>query len=151
MHESIRFLTTDMVLAIHRRVLDEYGGSEGLRDRGLLESAVAAPAATFGGQLLHEGIPAIAAAYLFHICKNHAFVDGNMRAGLASAIQFLYLNAHHLKAEKDDVEQLTLGVADGSVNKNAATEFFKKHARKSPPVKPASERKPRNPRKRRRS
>jgi death-on-curing protein len=134
MAEPIHFLTLDQVLRIHARVLEEYGGGQGLRDRGLLESALGVPAATFGGQFLHDGLPAMAAAYLFHICKNHPFVDGNKRAALASAIQFLYLNGRMLKADKDTVEQLTLGVADGSVTKEAATRFFKKHVRKAPPT-----------------
>src|SRR5207249_5785917 len=84
----VHFLTVDQVLSIHARVLAEYGGGDGVRDIGLLDSAVAMPAAAFGGQHLHDGIPAMAAAYLFHICKNHAFVDGNKRTGLAAAIQF---------------------------------------------------------------
>lgn len=143
MPEMTRFLTPDMVLMIHQRVLDEYGGSAGLRDQGLLESAVAVPAATFGGKFLHDGVPAMAAAYLFHLCKNHAFVDGNKRAALASAIQFLYLNGRVFKAEKNDVERLTIGVADGSVSKDAAAAFFKKHVQKMHVKKANSKRKPR--------
>src|SRR5258708_8614117 len=135
MFEPIKFLTTDRVLAIHQRVLDEYGGSAGLRDAGLLDSAVAVPASTCGGEYLHDSLPAMAAAYLFHICKNHPFVDGNKRAALAAAIQFLYLNGHFLKAALDDVERLALGVAEGSVSKNAATSFFKKFVRKVPLTK----------------
>jgi death-on-curing protein len=135
MSGPIKFLTTDRVLAIHQRVLDEYGGSAGLRDAGLLDSAVAVPASTFGGEYLHNSLPAMAAAYLFHICKNHPFVDGNKRAALAAAVQFLYLNGHFLKAALDDVERLTLGVAEGSVSKDAATAFFKKFVRKSPLTK----------------
>jgi death-on-curing protein len=132
-----------MVLMIHQRVLDEYGGSAGLRDQGLLESAVAVPAATFGGKFLHDGLPAMAAAYLFHLCKNHPFVDGNKRAALATAILFLYLNDHVLKAKNDSVERLTTGVADGSVSKEAATAFFKKHVQKTVVKKKAPRRKPR--------
>ena len=79
------FLTVDHVLTIHRRVIDEFGGDPALRDRGLLESAVMMPAAQFGGGYLHDGIPAMAAGYLFHICKNHSFVDGNKRTALATA------------------------------------------------------------------
>jgi death on curing protein len=145
MPEAIRFLTHDMVLDIHQRVLDEFGGSAGLRDQGLLESAVAVPAATFGGEFLHDGVPAMAAAYLFHICKNHPFVDGNKRAALASAVQFLYLNTRILKASADEVEKLTVGVADGTVSKYAATSFFKTHVRKAASTKAVSPRKQRKP------
>lgn len=130
----IHFLTVDQVLAIHARVLAEYGGGDGLRDPGLLDSAVAMPAASFGGQRLHDGIPAMAAAYLFHICKNHAFIDGNKRAGLAAAVQFLYLNNYVLVASKDVVEHLTLSVADGSIRKDAVIDFFNEHARAATPI-----------------
>jgi death-on-curing protein len=129
--DSIVFLSLEQVLAIHERVLAEYGGSAGLRDNNLLDSAVSVPKSTFGGQLLHEGLPAMAAAYLFHICKNHPFVDGNKRCALASAIQFLYLNGRMLKAGKGEVERLTLRVADGSVSKEQATKFFKRNIRKA--------------------
>ncbi|MGQ0633434.1 MAG: type II toxin-antitoxin system death-on-curing family toxin [Planctomycetaceae bacterium] len=126
---TIGFPSVDQVLAIHERVLREYGGAESVRDRGLLESAVAMPAAGFGGQFLHLGIPAMAAAYLFHLCRNHPFVDGNKRTALAAAIAFLYANHFQLKASLKEVESLTLGVADGSVTKEHATEFFRAHAR----------------------
>jgi death on curing protein len=131
--DTVVFLSLDQVLAVHQRVLDAYGGAAGLRDRNLIDSAVAMPKVTFGGEYLHEGIPAMAAAYLFHLCKNHPFVDGNKRCALASSIQFLYLNGHALNASKDEVEKLTLGVADGSVTKELATKFFVEHALKSPP------------------
>ena len=66
------FLTVDHVLAVHRRLVQEFGGVAEVRDYGLLESAVMMPAAQFGGEFLHDDVPAMAAAYLFHICRNHA-------------------------------------------------------------------------------
>lgn len=83
--EEPLFLEVDDVLEIHATQLDVYGGGAGLRDQGLLESAVAQPRASFGGDFAHEGLFAMAAAYLFHIVKNHPFVDGNKRTGLLSA------------------------------------------------------------------
>ena len=77
------FLTLDEVLALHADRIARYGGSEGIRDVGLLKSALAAPAATFDGGYLHPTLPEMAAAYLFHLVKNHPFVDGNERVGLA--------------------------------------------------------------------
>ncbi len=133
MSDAIQFLATDDILAIHRRMIEEYGGSDGLRDRGLLESATNMPQAQFGGQFLHEGIAVMSAAYLFHLCKNHPFVAGNTRVALATAIQFLLLNDHVLVAGKKEVEALTLGVADSSVSKDGATKFFKKHVRRERP------------------
>ena len=138
---SIQFLTVARLLEIHSRVLHDFGGAGGVRDAGLLDSAVAMPAAMFGGEFLHEGIPAMAAAYLFHICKNHPFADGNKRAALGSAIQFLYLNEFSLTATPDSVEQLTFGVADGSIRKEGVTAFFEQHARPTQPEPPGRQRK----------
>jgi death-on-curing protein len=83
------FLTVEDVLELHARSLDRFGGGEGIRDRGLLESAVAAPQAGFGGQFAHSDLYEMAAAYAFHIAQNQPFVDGNKRAGLGAALVFL--------------------------------------------------------------
>jgi death-on-curing protein len=124
------FLTVDQVIEIHRRGIEEHGGSGELRDRGLLESAVAMPAAQFGGQFLHDGLPAMAAAYLFHLCKNHPFVDGNKRVAVTVAEVFIELNEHRLVATDKQLESLTLGVADSSISKLEATQFFKSHVKR---------------------
>jgi death-on-curing protein len=124
------FLTVDQVLEIHRRGIEEHGGSAELRDRGLLESAVAMPAAQFGGEYLHEGLAAMAAAYLFHLCKNHPFVDGNKRVAVTAAEVFVELNGRRLKAMDKELEKLTLGVADSSISKQDATRFFESHVKR---------------------
>ena len=128
MSGPVAFLTLKHVLAIHRRMIDEFGGDPGVRDQGLLESAVMMPAARFSKKYLHEDIPAMAAAYLFHLCMNHAFVDGNKRTALASAEIFLWLNDMRLIAADDDVERLTIGVAGGKVTKEETVDFFRGHA-----------------------
>jgi death-on-curing protein len=122
------FLTLDEVLALHADQIERYGGSPGLRDLGLLESAVAAPRATFGGTLLHPTFPEMAAAYLFHLVQNHPFVDGNKRVGLAAAIAFLGLNDVWLEAEEDDLVALVVGVAAGRVGKAEVAVFLKGRA-----------------------
>jgi death-on-curing protein len=127
MSRKIRFLSIDQVVSIHRRAIAEHGGSDLLRDRGLLESAVAMPMAAFGGQFLHEGIAAMAAAYLFHLCKNHPFADGNKRVAVAAAEIFIQANGGKLQATDAELERLTLGVADGSISKEQATQFLKAH------------------------
>jgi death-on-curing protein len=124
------FLTVEQVLEIHRRGIEQHGGSSELRDRGLLESAVAMPAAQFGGEFLHDGVPAMAAAYLFHLCKNHPFVDGNKRVAITAAEVFTELNGHLLRATDKALEKLTLGVADSSISKQDATRFFETHVKK---------------------
>lgn len=86
------FLSLDEVLEIHEQQIERYGGTSGLRDAAGLESAVATLQVTFGGELLHSSIPAMAAAYLFHLCQNHPFLDGNKRVGANAAITFLLMN-----------------------------------------------------------
>jgi len=125
---SPAFLSLDHLLAIHRRSIEEFGGDPAVRDQGLLESAIAMPAAQFGGRFLHDGVPAMAAAYLFHLCRNHPFVDGNKRTALAAAEVFLILNGIRLRATNDEVEALTLGVAASRISKDETTAFFAKHA-----------------------
>lgn len=86
------FLTLAEVLAIHQDQIERYGGTHGVRDMGLLESAVAMPQATFGGTYLHDSLFEKAAAYAYHIAENQPFLDGNKRAALASALLFLDMN-----------------------------------------------------------
>ena len=126
---TARFLTLEEVLFLHEDVIAHYGGSRGLREIGLLESALATPAATFGGHYLHDGLPHMASAYVFHIAKNHPFVDGNKRTALAAGITFLGLNGLSLDADPDDTAEIVLGVADGTVSTAALAVFFERHIR----------------------
>jgi death-on-curing protein len=115
--------TLDAVIAIHAEVLAAHGGSPGLRSRDLLESAVAAPQATMMGQPMITDPIEIAAAYLFYLCSNHAFVDGNKRVALATCLVFLSENGL-LKNEElsvDDWENLTLAVAAGVLSRDEVT------------------------------
>ncbi|MFO7565657.1 MAG: type II toxin-antitoxin system death-on-curing family toxin [Enhygromyxa sp.] len=126
---EIVFLTVEVVLTLHQRQLDRYGGSPGLRDRGLLESAVAQPQASFGGILAHDNLFAMAAAYLFHLVSNHAFVDGNKRVGLLAAQVFLHLNGIVLLHESEAFYELTMGVAEGRVDKSSVAAEFQRIAK----------------------
>jgi death-on-curing protein len=119
------FLTLDEVLALHADVVDRYGGALGVRDAGLLESAVAAPRATFGGGYLHETLEEMAAAYLFHLVKNHPFVDGNKRVGLAACLAFLGLNGLWLDADEVELGDLVVAVAEGSAGKPDVAVFLR--------------------------
>jgi|SRR5215472_3210639 len=103
------FLSLDEVLEIHQQQIERYGGSTGLRDAGALESAVATPQATFGGEFLHKSIPAMAAAYLFHLCQNHPFIDGNKRAGANAAVTFLLMNDWEPTFEQEELLEVVLG------------------------------------------
>lgn len=128
MSDAPTFLTVEQVLIIHRRVIDEFGGDPSLLDQGLLESAVMMPAARFGGRLLHEDIPAMAAAYLFHLSQNHPFADGNKRTALAAAEVFLLLNDMRLTATDEALEELTLGVEASRISKKQLTAFVHEHS-----------------------
>ena len=121
------FLSVDVVLNIHQRLIVEFGGSSGIRDTGLLEAAVAMPKQRFGGTLLHNNIAEQAAAYLYHLCSNHAFIDGNKRTALASAEFFLLLNERQLVATNEELYEITMNVAKGTVDKKTLTEFFNRH------------------------
>ncbi len=118
------FLTLDEVLEIHVQQIEMYGGSDGVRDPAGLESAVATPMATFGGEFLHPTIPSMAAAYLFHLCQNHPFVDGNIRTAANAAITFLLVNDWDLDLTEDELVDLVLAVASGAKSKSAITETF---------------------------
>jgi death on curing protein len=118
------FLSLDEVLEIHEQQIERYGGSGGLRDAAGLESAVATPQATFGGEFLHPSIPAMAAAYLFHLCQNHAFIDGNKRAGANAAITFLLMNNWTPTFGEDELVELVLSVASGELKKLGLVEIF---------------------------
>jgi death-on-curing protein len=115
--------TLDAVLAIHAEVLAAHGGSPGLRSRELLESAVAAPQATMMGQPMITDPIEIAAAYLFYLCSNHAFVDGNQRVALATCLVFLSENGllENEELNVDDWENLTLAVAAGVLSRDEVT------------------------------
>lgn len=121
---KIRFLGLDEVIALHADQIERYGGAWGVRDLGLLESAVAAPEASFGGDLLHATLPEIAAAYLFHLAQNHPFVDGNKRIGAAAMVMFIYLNDFDLDCDDDSLVDLTVGVARGNVTKSEVAVFL---------------------------
>jgi death on curing protein len=118
------FLSLYETLEIHGEQIERYGGSHGLRDAAGLESAVAMPQATFGGEYLHASIPAMAAAYLFHLCQNHAFIDGNKRVGANAAITFLWMNNWNPTFGEDEFADLVLSVAAGVLGKAKLIEIF---------------------------
>lgn len=118
------FLVLEDVLYSHRLALQRDGGAPGVRDLGMLESAVAMPQQGWGETYLHATVPAMAAAYLFHLVKNHPFADANKRAGLAACLTFLDLNGLRLNCSEAQIEDLVLRVAAGEVGKNELTEVF---------------------------
>ncbi len=118
------FLTLTEVLQLHSESLERFGGDDGIRDIGLIESAIAEPRQTFEGQYLHPDLAAMAACYLFHIAMNHGFVDGNKRTGARAAYVFLALNGYEVDFPLNETEQLVLGIARGDINKQQTTDFI---------------------------
>ncbi|HEX6094783.1 MAG TPA: type II toxin-antitoxin system death-on-curing family toxin [Thermoanaerobaculia bacterium] len=125
---SPRFLSLTEVLVIHEDRLRKYGGSSGVRDLQLLQSAMGNVEATFGGEYLHQSLFEMAAAYLYGICKNHPFLDGNKRTALACAIAFLRFNGLKLVAAEDELYDLVIGVAEGRISKDVVAAFFEGHS-----------------------
>jgi death-on-curing protein len=121
------FLTLDEVLAVHEDQIARYGGAAGVRDLGLLRSALAQPQATFGGQFLHHDLIAMAAAYFFYLVQNHAFVDENKRVGTVAAMVFLELNGLELNAPDEQLESIVLNVAQGLADTAAIEAFLRQH------------------------
>ncbi len=111
----VRFLTVQEVLDVHQDVIETHGGSFGLRDAGLLDSAVHQAQASFGGSLLHPEICDMAAAYLLHLTANHPFVDGNKRTAWVSARVFLRLNGFRVKPRRKESVEMVVEIAGGSL------------------------------------
>ena len=118
------FLAMEEVIALHRDQIATYGGSEGLRDAGLLESALAMPEASFGGEYLHPTLHEMAAAYTFHLASNHPFLDGNKRVALIATIAFLGLNGYRLTCSDEEAADVVLDVAQGKLSKAEVAVFW---------------------------
>ena len=119
------FLSLAEVLAIHKDQITRYGGAPGIRDIALLKSALGIPPATYGGEFLHADIFEMAAGYLFHILRNHPFVDGNKLVGAVAALVFLDLNGFELYASEDDFAEMVLAVARGEMSKSQVAVFIR--------------------------
>jgi death-on-curing protein len=127
---EIKFLTLDQVMKLHAIQIEKFGGLHGVKNEGLLVSALAQPSAGFGEEYFHKSIYEMAAAYLFHLVKNHAFHDGNKRiAALASAV-FLQINGLKVVADEDEFERVVMDAAQSLITKEIIAEFFKKSAAK---------------------
>jgi death-on-curing protein len=124
------FLNLAEVLEIHQDQVVRYGGTAGIRDLELLKSALGLPAATFAGDFLHADIYEMAAAYLFHIVRNHPFIDGNKRTGIVTALVFLILNGYDFQAPENDLAKTVVAVAAGKMTKAQLALFFRMWGKK---------------------
>ena len=123
----IRDLALIKVLELHRRILEQSGGALGIRDLGLLESAIAQPRMTFGGEDLYPNLWEKAAALGFSIIMNHPFVDGNKRTGHAATETLLVLNGLEISASVDEQERVVLAIASGDLGREAFVEWLQQH------------------------
>lgn len=122
------FITEEEVYVIHSDQLNRYGGSAGIRDQGLLQSALAQPSASFGGKWLHGDLYEMASAYLFSLVMNHPFVDGNKRVGGMAALAFLEVNGVIVQSDQDDYADLVIAVAAGKAARDDVVTFHRTHS-----------------------
>lgn len=119
------FLTLEEVYTLHEQQLAAYGGLSGVRDEGLLASAIAQPRATFGGEFLHSDLWAMTAAYAYHIAQNQPFLDGNKRAGLMAALVFLDLNGYGVNDPQGRLYEAMLALATQKMDKHGLAELLR--------------------------
>lgn len=126
----IRFLSISEVLLILEDQVRNYGGKYGVRDLNLLSSAIYLPESSFDGKYLHPTIPAMAAAYAYHICQNHPFIDGNKRVALASSLIFLDLNGYGFNCNDDVLYKEIMELAKGEIKKEDLIIFYEEHSKR---------------------
>lgn len=127
---EIIFISLPEVIEIHQDQVTRYGGAPGIRDLDLLKSALGMPAATYGGVYLHTDIFEMAAAYFFHIVKNHPFIDGNKRVGAVTSLIFLLLNGYEFTAPQVTFADFVIAVASGNLDKADVAVFLRKWSEK---------------------
>jgi death on curing protein len=125
--QTPKFLSIDQVITIHEDQVISFGGKSGIRDEGLLDSALAQPQATFGGELLHPTIYEQAGAYLYHLVMNHPFVDGNKRTAFAVMDTFIILNGYSLDFSGEQAYNLVIRVVQGEISKDDLIDFLQMH------------------------
>jgi death-on-curing protein len=120
------YLSLEQIIELHDSLIEKFGGLPGIRDRGLLESAIAAPMMAVFGEELHKTIYNKAAAYLFYIAKNHAFLDGNKRTATAASLVFLRTNGKFTKYDINEFLEFVVSVAEGQTDLTAISQYFAK-------------------------
>ena len=125
---AVHFIPKEVVLTIHADLLQRYGGEPGLRDVGLLESALAQPKMTFDGKYVHKTLFDKTAAYGFHVCKNHPFVDGNKRVAFVLMDIFLQKNGWEIILPEEEVYRMMMNLASGKLTKIQLSSWLKEHS-----------------------
>lgn len=125
---SVQFIPDEVVLTIHTDLVHHYGGETGVRDKNLLDSALAQPKMTVGGKYLHKTIFDKAAAYGFRVCMNHPFVDGNKRTAFVLMDVFLQKNGWEINATEEETYSMMMLLASGATNKAQLSAWLKEHS-----------------------
>ena len=125
---ATKFVPEEIVPILHRDLLQRYGGKPGIRDAGLLSSALSQPRMTYGGKFVHRTVFEKASAYGFHLCSNHPFIDGNKRVAFVVMVLFLSQNGYELTANEEAAFEMMMAVADGKVKKPALASWLKAHS-----------------------
>lgn len=125
---ALRFIPDDLAISIHADLLQRYGGRPGLRDRNLLESALAQPKMTIDGKFVHKTLFDKAAAYAHHVCKNHPFIDGNKRTAFVLMDVFLQRNGWELVAREEEAYSVMMDLASGTLTKALLSSWIKEHS-----------------------
>jgi len=123
----MRGLSVSDIIVLHQKVIDKTGGSHGIRDLGLIESAVSRAYTTFGGNDLYETVEAKIAATAYSLVSNHGFVDGNKRIGIAAMLLLLQLSGYKLQYSQQELIDLGLGLAAGNLDENDIQQWIKAH------------------------
>jgi death-on-curing protein len=124
---ATKFIPEELVLTIHADLLQRYGGQPGLRDRGLLESALSQPRMTFSRKEVHKTVFDKAAAYGFHVCNNHPFIDGNKRVAFVLMDVFLQKNGWEIRATEEEAYSMMISLASGKLSKTQLSSWLKEH------------------------
>lgn len=128
---NAKYITLDVVIAIHDDMIERYGGSHGIRDLGLIQSALARPQASFGGEDLYPTVLDKAAALFHSLIFNHAFMDGNKRTSMTTTARFLYINGYDLEADDKGFVAFPLRVENKHLSLEEIAKWLKEHVRKS--------------------
>ena len=127
---KVVFIPKQIILYFHEQLIDLYGGTLGIRDEGLLDSALEQPKAKLDGSYLHDSLAKMAAAYGFHICQNHPFIDGNKRLALVAMDTFLQMNGYEISASEKDVYAIMIKMASGKISKEELTGWLETYISK---------------------
>jgi len=124
---DIIFIPKQIILYFHEKLIQNYGGAHGIRDENLLDSALEQPKATFEGRYLHDTLIKMAAAYGYHLCNNHPFIDGNKRTAFVAMDIFLQRNGFEITASEEDAFKMMIKLSSGELSKKGSASWLERN------------------------